>query len=111
MLTTQRMANNPTAITSTIAATHLSVDQLSQMLLASIRETFPAASPMEIDDMRIPGKQIVLPAKSADHSDESLLSPPDTPAPSFENDPFNPLSLRLKTRKTSWYRSYLPLIS
>ena len=28
--------------------------------------------------------------------DGNLLAPPDTPAPSFEHDPFNPLSLRLK---------------
>ena len=51
----QRMANNPTAITATLAATHLSVEQLSQMFLASIRETFPAATPMEIEDITIPG--------------------------------------------------------
>ena len=28
--------------------------------------------------------------------DDNLLAPPDTPAPSFEHDAFNPLSLRLK---------------
>lgn len=49
------MANNPTAITATIPATHLSISQLADMLLASMRETFPAATPMEIEDLTIPG--------------------------------------------------------
>jgi hypothetical protein len=49
------MANNPTAITATIPATHLSTSQLADMLLASIRETFPAATPMEIEDLVLPG--------------------------------------------------------
>lgn len=54
------MANNPTAITATIPATHLSTSQLADMLLASIRETFPAATTMEIDEMVLPGKPVLV---------------------------------------------------
>ena len=36
--------------------THFTPSEFSNLLLASIRETFPAASPMEIDDLTIPGQ-------------------------------------------------------
>lgn len=38
----------------TTPATHLTPAQLTSLLLTSIRETFPSATPMEIDDMLLP---------------------------------------------------------
>ena len=54
-LTFQRIANHPTSITDSVVATHLSVDQLSTVLSSSIKDTFPSASEMEIEDYKIPG--------------------------------------------------------
>jgi protein CMS1 len=40
-------------------ATHLSQSQLRTLLLTSIRETFPRATPMEIDDMLLPESMLL----------------------------------------------------
>lgn len=46
---------------STNPPTHFTTSEVTQLLLASIRETFPAASPMEVDDLAIPGELGLLP--------------------------------------------------
>jgi protein CMS1 len=56
---------------SSTPATHLNPAQFTELLLTSIRETFPSSSPMEIDDMLLP--------------QDILLSAPQFAAP--ENTP------------------------
>lgn len=93
------MANDPAQIGSDKPATHLSTSELSELLLASIRDTLPSASVMEIEDFKVPG-ELTRPNMIAELTivEENLLTPPDTPIPTFENDPFNPLCERLKSR-------------
>ncbi|WVW80288.1 hypothetical protein I302_102266 [Kwoniella bestiolae CBS 10118] len=63
--------------------THLSPSELSSILLNSIRESYPSASSVELDDIIIP--------------ESNLLSPPDYTPPSAESDPFEPLQQRIES--------------
>ncbi|WVQ78674.1 hypothetical protein IAT38_000761 [Cryptococcus sp. DSM 104549] len=66
------------------APTHLSSGDLSALLLRSIRESFPSASAMELEE-------IVLP-------EDSLLPPPSYPSPKADpGNPFKPLQQRIES--------------
>ena len=100
---------------------HLSPSAVSSLLLASIRETFPAATTMEIDDLAIPGQSYLLALDSlktgattgrADREilkriEDRLLSPPDHAPVSSSIEPFAPLLTRLQSRKQSTFESLL----
>ncbi|ORY21419.1 U3-containing 90S pre-ribosomal complex subunit-domain containing protein [Naematelia encephala] len=70
------------ARTSDKSFVHLTTDELAAILLNSIRETFPSATPMEIEDVRIPQTNLAEPPN---------YSPIDT------SDSFAPLFKRVET--------------
>ncbi|GFZ42443.1 hypothetical protein JCM24511_00158 [Saitozyma sp. JCM 24511] len=76
----KRLQNQPTAPSTT--PTHLTPSDLSSLLLASIRESFPSATPMEISDL--------LPSES------SLLPPADFPVGDEPEGSFAPVQRRIE---------------
>ena len=84
----KRIAQLPGETLSSGAATHLSVDQLSEMLLKSTRETFPAATPMEMEDIVIPGEYLVTLACSFPYNQPTICFPhPNIPFPHLSTMP------------------------
>jgi protein CMS1 len=77
----QKLQQQPTALSS--APTHLTSSALSTILLASIRESFPSATPMEINDL--------LPPETC------LLPPPDYSAGNEPEGSFAPLQRRIES--------------
>ncbi|WWC68507.1 uncharacterized protein I206_102436 [Kwoniella pini CBS 10737] len=69
-------------ITDSTIPTHLSTEDLSNILLVSIKESYPSASQVELDDIIIP--------------QDNLLSPPDYP-PKKSDDPFGSLQERIES--------------
>ncbi|KAK8861700.1 hypothetical protein IAR55_002523 [Kwoniella newhampshirensis] len=65
------------------APTHFTIPELSATLLKSIRESFPSASAVELDDKMIP--------------ESSLLPPAEYAAPKVEEGSFEPLQKRIET--------------
>ncbi|OCF56553.1 protein CMS1 [Kwoniella mangroviensis CBS 10435] len=63
--------------------THLTPSELSSILLNSIRESYPSASSVELDDITIP--------------ESNLLPPPDYTPSISETDPFKPLQQRIES--------------
>ncbi|WRT65824.1 uncharacterized protein IL334_002774 [Kwoniella shivajii] len=63
--------------------THLSTSELSSVLLRSIRESYPSASSVELDDIIIP--------------ETNLLPPPDYSPSKSESDAFTPLQRRIES--------------
>jgi len=57
-LTWQQKQDGIAASLSLTPPTHCTPSEISELLLASIGETFPAASPLEIDDLIIPGQPL-----------------------------------------------------
>ncbi|ORX35253.1 U3-containing 90S pre-ribosomal complex subunit-domain containing protein [Kockovaella imperatae] len=70
----RHQAHSPSSFSKPLS--HLATSELFQLLLSSIRDTFPAASPMEIEDLQIPENQL-LPALDTEHigsvPEQSLL--------------------------------------